>query len=470
MAVYRPLVSRGWLSTTIDRVVKASFLISTSSWLVRWLPLLAFIAVITHHLWFVNGNAINIPYQDDLYDFLRFVQLFEAAESPRGAFDVWFAQYNDHRTSASRVLVYGAYLVEGEVDFRTLTLLANLALPLILMVFYLGVRDAKYRWLYMLISALLLLSLRFHSIGLSSQPSFAYFFVFFYAFACLFALHGVTWPKFLLAGVLCTLATFTFASGQIAWLLGLASLVHQWWICGRRSSIFAVGWLLLGVIVLLLWRIGFGDAPDAIPVANFPHQLIDPPAPLFQVLARYAAWFLVILGCAFIDASTLWAGVAGLVFLAALTYLTLRLLQLHDLRLALCGWFVVANAAAVSLGRARLLPPDYILHERYSFFSVLLLCILVLMVQANWKSIRAPVAYLALLLAGVYWAWTYRHFEGPLQDIQVARYTEFNRGQYWIVGEPLVESNAIVEQAIAAGIYRAPCRPFPECASRAPLQ
>jgi hypothetical protein len=470
MAVYRPSVSRVWLSTIIDRVVKASFLISTSSWLVRWLPLLAFCAVITHHLWFVSGHAINIPYQDDLYDFLRFVQLFEAAESPRDAFDVWFAQYNDHRTSASRALVYGAYLVEGEVNFRTLTLLANLALPLILMVFYFSVRDEKYRWLYLLVSALLLLSLRFHSIGLSSQPSFAYFFVFFYAFACLFALHRVTWPKFLLAGVLCTLATFTFASGQVAWLLGLASLAHQWWIGGRRSSVYAVSWLLLAVVVLLLWRIGFGEAPLQIPLASFPDQLIDPPAPVLQILARHAAWFLVILGCAFIDASTLWAGVAGLALVAALSYATLRLLRQDDLRLVLCGWFVVANAAAVSVGRARLLTPDYILHERYSFFSVLLLCILALLLQVSWKSIRAPVTYLAVLLAGVFWVWTYRHFESPVQDIQTARYAEFNRGQFWIVGEPLVESNAIVEQAIATGIYRAPCRPFPECESDATLQ
>lgn len=436
----------------------------------RWLPLCAFCAVIIHHLWFVSGHAINIPYHDDIYDFLQFVHLVETAASPGDAFDAWFAQYNDHRTNASRLLVYGAYLVEGEANFRTLTLLANLALPLILMLFYLGVRDDKYRWLYLLVSSLLLLSLRFHTIGLSSQPSFAYFFVFFYAFACLFALHRVTWPKFVLAGVLCTLATFTFASGQIAWLLGLASLLHQWWLGGRRSSAFAVGWLSLAVVVLLLWRIGFGDVSEQIPLASFPDQLVEPPAPVKQVLARYVAWFLVILGCAFIDSSALWAGVVGLALLVALSYLSVRLLRQDDLRLALCGWFVVANAAAVSVGRAMLLTPDYILHERYSFFSVLLLCILLLLVQARSSSFRAPAAYLAVLLAGVYWAWTYRHFEGATLDIQAARYAEFNRGQYWVVGKPLEESTAIVEEAIASGIYTAPCRPFPECEIGAPVE
>lgn len=429
----------------------------------RWLPLLALCAVIVHHVGFVSNHAINIPYQDDIYDFLQFVNQFEAADTARGAFDVWYAQYNDHRTNASRLLVYGAYLVEGEVNFRTLTLLANLALPLILMLFYLSVKYEDDRWLVLLVAALLLLSLRFHTIGLSSQPSFAYFYVVLYAFACLFTLHRITCWKFVLAAVFCTLAMFTFASGQLVWLLGLASLLHQYWAGGRKSPAFPAIWLLLAIVILVLWRIGFGDAAEHIPLASFPHQLVDPPAPLLQVLARYAAWFLVILGCAFIDSSTLWAGVVGFVMLAALSLLTLRCYKHGDLRLALCGWFVVANAAAVSMGRALLLTPDYILHERYSFFSILLTCILALLLRARFSAIRTPVIYLVVLLAGVYWAWTYRHFASPLQDIQSGRYSEFNKGHFWVVGMPLEESNGIVKDAIKAQIYSPPCRPFPEC-------
>jgi hypothetical protein len=435
----------------------------TSAWLVRWLPFFAFCAVIIHHAWFVSGLAINIPYQDDIYDFLRFVNLVEAAETRAGALHAWLTQYNDHRTSASRLLVYAAYLVEGEVNFRTLTLLANLALPLILMLFYWSVRAEEHRWLFLLVSALLLLSLRFHTIGLSSQPSFAYFYVFLYAFACLFTLHNVTWPRFVLAAVFCILATFTFASGQVVWLLGLASLLHQYRVTRRRSLGWSAVWLLLALLVLIVWRIGFGDAPETIPITSMPDQLVDPPAPLPQVLARYAAWFLVTLGCAFIDSSTLWAGVVGLGMVAVLSFITLRFYQQDDLRLVLCGWFVVANAAAVSVGRAMLLTPEYILHERYSFFSVLLTCILALLIQPRLTAIRAPVAYLLVLLAGVYWAWTYRHFQAPLQEIQNVRYSEFNSGRYWIVGLPLDESTGIVEHAIAQGIYIPPCRPFPAC-------
>jgi len=124
---------------------------------VRWLPLLAFCAVIAHFFWFVNSQAINIPYQDGIYDFLEFVSLVEKADNVGSAFEELFRNYNDHRTSATRLLVYGAYLIEGEMNFHTLALLASLALPLILLLFYLNVRDEEYRWIYLLVSALLLL-------------------------------------------------------------------------------------------------------------------------------------------------------------------------------------------------------------------------------------------------------------------------------------------------------------------------
>ena len=84
---------------------------------VRWLPLVAFCAVVAHHLWFVNSYAVNIPRQDDIFDFLNFVNQTEAAVSTEDAIKEWYSQYNDHRTNASRLVVYATYLIEGEVNF-----------------------------------------------------------------------------------------------------------------------------------------------------------------------------------------------------------------------------------------------------------------------------------------------------------------------------------------------------------------
>jgi hypothetical protein len=440
-----------------------------SSFFIRWLPLLAFCAVIAHYFWFVSSNAINIPHQDDIYDFLQVVQLIEAADGAEDAFGEWFRQYNDHRTNASRLQIYAAYLVEGEVNFRTHAFLANLALPLILLLFYLVVRNEENRWLFLLVSSLLLLHLRTYTLVFWGQAAFAYYYVYLYAFACLFALHKVTAPKFALAIVLCSLSTFTNAAGQVVWLLGLTSLLHQSLVGGRRSLIYPALWLLVAVAMLLVWRAGF--IPTALPEisaeneaqirAMFSGILID--APLHQILARYAAWFLVILGAAVTDSSTLGAGVAGFIMLAILLIVSVRFYKSDDMRLILCCWYVVAFAAAVTVGRAILQQPDYILDSRYSFASVMLVTTLALLVQVKFKVFKTYAIYLFVFLAATYSVWAYSHFDRPLHEFMQKRYDLFNKNQFLVFGKPARESAAIVREAIAVGIYKPPCRPYPTC-------
>ena len=224
-------------------------LLPTSDFFVRWLPLAALCAVIAHYFWFVNSHAINVPHEDDIYDFMQIVSMVENADSARDAFHVLANQYNDHRTSASRLLVFGVYLTEGELNFHTLTLVADLGLLLILLLFYLTVRKEKYRWVYLLVSALLLLNFRAFEIILFSQGAFAYYYVCLYAFACIFTLHKVSGPKFLLAAVFCTLSSLTLASGQIVWFLGLVSLLHQCLVCERRPLLYAA--IFAGSIAIL---------------------------------------------------------------------------------------------------------------------------------------------------------------------------------------------------------------------------
>jgi hypothetical protein len=453
-----------------------------SALFVRWLPLLAFFAVVTQHIWFVNTQAINIPHQDDIYDFLQFVSLVENAESTGDAVKALFNQYNDHRTSASRIVVWGVYLAEGELNFHTLTVIANLALPLILFLFYLIVRKEKYCWVYLLVSALLLLNLGYSEIVLFSQAAFAYYWVCLYAFACIFTLHKVSWPKFLLAAVFCTLSSLTLASGQIVWLLGLASLLHQCLVSGRRSLVWPLMWMLVAAVMLVLWHTGFTELPHAItsemvalknemsPATEgelkFGNALID--GTPVDILKRYAAFFLVILGCAPIQFSTLGAGAVGLVMAAVLLFVTLKFYKQEDIRLTLFCWFIVGFAGAVTVGRSLLVAPDYVLASRYGFLSTLLMSALVLLVQVRFALFRTPAVYLVVLLTGAYWSWADHHFDSQLQKKMQMRYLEFNKASYMVTLMPKEESNAIVNKAISAGIYTPPCRPFPGCESPSP--
>jgi hypothetical protein len=444
--------------------------IPASNLLVRWLPLLAFCAVVLHHFLFLNNQAMNIPYQDDIYDFLEYIVLADASDSFAQALEALNMQYNDHRTSASRLQVYGAYVLQGEVNFRTLTFLSNLALPMILLLLSLSARGEKYRWTFLLVSALLLLHLRAYELVLFSQGAFAYYYIFFYAFACLFALHKVNFPKFLLAVVLCTLCTYTYASGQVVWLLGAASLLHQSLFAERKPFLYIVAWLLTAAGMLALWRVGFVDLHSQAPVnvspesvrAVLPDALLD--ASWHQILIRYVSFFLVILGSAFTASSALLAGSIGLIMAAILSFLTVKFYRLEDTRLVLCCWFVVASAAAVTVGRAMMAAPNYVLDSRYSFLSIMFLITLLLLAQMRLARLRSPaVLLLTVALSGAYWSWAHSDFERPLQNLVDKRYSHFNSGRFLVFGKP--KARGIVREAMSEGIYNPPCRPFPMCES-----
>ena len=454
----------------------SSTLLPTSDFFVRWLPLAAFCAVIAHHLWFVNSYAINVPHQDDIYDFVQFVSVVENADSAGDGFKALFNQYNDHRTSASRLVVFGVYLAEGELNFHTLTLVANLGLLLILLLFYLTVRKERYRWVYLLVAALLLLNFRYFKIILFSQAAFAYYYVCLYAFACIFTLHKVSGPRFLLAAVFCTLSSLTLASGHIVWFLGLVSLLHQCLVSGRRSLMWPAMWLLFAAVILTLWYADFTQGIYRITselIANnrdnspatasefLSRALVDPT--IKQVLTQYAAFFLVILGSAPIYFSTLGAGTAGFAILAVLLFVTLKCYKHDDIRLALYCWFLVAFAAAATVGRALFTTPEYVLTHRYSFISALLVCTLGLLLQVRFALVRTPAVLLVLLLAVTYWSWSNFHFKPLFQDHMNQRHSIFNNGHFPVVLTPVGESDVIVNKAISDGIYNPPCRPFPEC-------
>jgi hypothetical protein len=418
-----------------------------------WLPFVALVGVIGYYLWFVYAHAINIPYHDDIFDLLRFVTQIEKTESGAEKLALLNETYNDHRTTATRLLVHGAYLLEHEVNFRTLTIIANLALPLMLLLFFFAVRGDPYRWIWLLIAALLMLTPRIYKLILHAQSSFAFLYVILYAFAGLFVLHRVTPVRFLFAVVLCSMSTFTLASGKIVWLLGFISLLHQSAVLKQKSFWYPALWLMISVAVIAAWQLGFEKL-----IYGTNDELL-----LGERVWRYVAVLLTMLGSAVSDTSTLVAAVVGVVIIAILFVQSAQSIKQQDIRLLLCCWYVFLSAAATTLGRAVMVQPQYVLHEGYGIHSVLLISCLAVLVLSQSKSRRVPVILAVVAAAGVYGTWSYLHFEAQVLEILQVRYKEFNEYQYPQAFRRPEDSNAVVNEAIRAGIYRPPCRPFPAC-------
>ncbi len=433
------------------------------------LAMLGFWAVVLYFAWFQFTYAVNIPHHDGIYDFLQFIVNVEQAESVRTAFAHWFAHYNDHRTNASRIQVYLAYLVEGEVNFHTLTLLANLSLAWILGIFSIALRGHPHRWLVLLASAALLLHIRVFEIVLWSQPVFAYCWVFVYAFGTFFALHNITPVRFILGCLLCTLATWTFAAGQLVWALGLFSLAHQGLTGNRKAWVYAAAWLVLAIIMESIWLADYdpieisdfvGVDPD-LRNSHFPGLVINPT--LGELGYRMLSFFLVLLGAATQASSTLNALLLGAAGLALLCFLSYRQITRDDIRLLLCCWFVVGTAAAISYGRAFIAEPTLILESRYSQISIFFMCSLLLLTVTAYSFRHYGATLLVTVLSLGFCVYSYTAFEPQLVKSMNKRFDKYNNGIYEVFGAPKKEPRSIVEKAIELKIYSPPCKPQPAC-------
>ena len=184
---------------------------------------------------------------------------------------------------------------------------------------------------------------------------------------------------------------------------------------------------------------------------------------MLELVWRYAWFFLVIIGGAPFENNLAGAGLTGIVLMCALAFASWRQLHRADMRLVLCCWFVVATAAAITIGRAEYLAPDYVLTTRYSFISVVFLCTIVLLFQSRIIKARLWLASIVVILAALHCLWAYRTYSYALHEDTRIRIRTFNEIGYPAFGLPFEATHVVVEQAIAMGLYRPPCRPLPTC-------
>ncbi|MDH4041618.1 MAG: hypothetical protein OEV88_13250 [Gammaproteobacteria bacterium] len=417
----------------------------------RWLPICLSVLVIVFYFVFLSGNAINVPFADDIFDVLKVLSALSLAEDKTTAFHILLAQHNDHRTLATRLLYWVVYRVSGEINFRQLTFLANLALPLLFISLYMMAKSHKMKFLVLLPAALILFQLRSYGIALWSMAAFAYFYVFFYGFYSLQYLHKVTGMKFLVSVVLASLATFTLASGQVVWLVGLVSLLHQSLVRKQVSLLYSLSWACIGLAVLIAWRSGL----------ETPNTLSSMLTNLFNSPGHHALYALTLLGSAVTESSVASAALVGTTALITLTIFSIRSFRGPDLRLELCCWFIVLSVMAMVFGRS-FTSVDYALSSRYSFPSVLLLTTIWVLVAVR-SDIKSYSSFMLIVLFTlIYCAGSYSIYAKALKPYLEKRVQMFDEGKYWAWPHPIKETNDIVAQAISLGIYAPPARPLPK--------
>lgn len=417
-----------------------------------WLPSIGIFLAIAWYGAFLFAHAINIPFADDILDVLQLINGLENAEDLTTKAELIFAQHNDHRTLSSRLVYYTVFLVEGEVNFRSLTFVANFALVLIFALWYLAIRDHSARWLILLPVALVLFQLRTYGITLWSMAAFAYFYVYLYGFACLYCLGKKGTFSFVAALVLATLATFTLASGQMVWFIGFAALLNQSLVLKRTSIVLPVLWFMATLVAMLVWRAGL----------ETPNSMSQVLGLLWETPVHHLCYYLVLLGSAVSESSVVTTVVAGVVMVSVLAASTVYNFRADNLCLELFGWFICLSVFAMVLGRAPYSDIEYALSSRYSFASVLLLSNTLLIVAYRVDSRFLKLAPVVVSLSLIYCITSYRLYSVALQPYMEKRVDNFNRENYWVFGKSKKETNPIVQESVSLGVYIPPPRPFPQ--------
>ncbi len=390
-----------------------------------------------------------MPYHDDILDILKFVLAMHDSQSLADSLAAVFEQYNDHRTGASRLVYYSLFLMQGEVDFRTITFVANLALPLLALLYVssLAAEARRYRLWVLVIGLFILCQPRAYGLVLWAMSSFAFYYVCFYAFVTLHLLHRPGLLPFVGALAAATACSFSLASGQLIWVLGLVSLIWQIFALRNRSVAVLPVWLLVSVAVLALYRYQF-SSPNTISA-----MLIY----FWQTPCHHIGYFLAIVGSGFgFDhlPISLAIGVAVTSFIIWVTGRDLldgRLTALHFFTA-----FMLAAVLVIAMGRAPYSNLDYALVDRYSFASLnILLCALVLWLN---RGVEVSVTRQAVLLglAMTFSLASYRHYTPLMDENRALRTEQFERGMYWVFGHPFHDTASIVRRAIELGIYRPP--------------
>lgn len=398
---------------------------------------------------FIAARALDVPFHDDVLDVLGFLLGFEDAASPGERLHALLAQYNDHRTTAARVVYLLARAVEGEIDFRTLTFVANAAIPLLA----LGCALALPRgWRAFAFALGCLVCCHPRGTGFLFWPmsGLAFNGVILWGLASLLLLARPGAACFALAAAMATAAMLSLASGQFAWIAGLGLLAVAW----RRGEAAAVkrlaAWAVLSGVAVLLFHAGFAN-----------------PNPFSRVIAfalatplHHAHYVLVLLGSAPAFGSVAAAtalGAAALLGLAALTPGELR----RGRPVLVCfAWYLVLSVVALALGRAPYSQVDYALDARYGVFSMSLALVLALLAVQRLGRRRRQAALALLVLAPLYCAANYAVWSAPTDEALGRRVAVYNDGVYPVFGHPPAKTNAIVAEAIRRGIYSPPPRPL----------
>lgn len=202
------------------------------------LPLLAFgyyfLSLQFNILWFDEYE--NIPF---------FLTHFVDATTWRERIDALLRPNNEHRLLYQRLVVYGQYLLTGEINFNGLMVWGNLGMLVVLYLFYRTLRRQNLPAVYLLPVPPILFIAQNYLLSLTALYTLQYLAIIMLILVTLYWLAGNTERSFIGATCLGVFSTFSMGNGLLVWPAGAIVLLYQrqWgrlgvWVCVGASAIW----------------------------------------------------------------------------------------------------------------------------------------------------------------------------------------------------------------------------------------
>ena len=197
------------------------------------LPILIYFGV-------VNAFAVNVFFADDFH-LLKTIVWSQEANTFTEKFKLFFQQHNEHRIIFPRLLAYTDYLIEGQINWRTLIFFGNMAWVSILFFLWKIFRSSQINPWYFVPIPFVFLQAQYYDNLTWTLSILQQSFIVFWAFLLIYLLSRQHFNWALLVGVV---ATFTHGNGLFLFLVAFVLLFLQ-----KKWQI--LGWWIFTFVVLL---------------------------------------------------------------------------------------------------------------------------------------------------------------------------------------------------------------------------
>jgi hypothetical protein len=416
---------------------------------------IASLAVVSIYATAIFSQSLNIPFRDDFQDILMFVVEFHAASGIRDSMRVLVEQHADHLTYASRVFYYLIFMLEGEVNFRTMVVVSHLGVLFLSWLFYAQIDViSRLKPVFFVCLFLLLLHPRAYGLLIWPMATFAFFFTFAYPLATFALLKNPAGYRYPLAILCAVLATFTMSMGQFVWVLGLLFLWLERHVLGGRYRGYLFGWIMAALATMVLFYSYFSPQFQMSDLLGY---VLENPIHSLQV---YVTMLGSGLGFGHVPLSQV-LGVASLLASVFFLFQGFRgeLKPLHYFLL-----FNLASIAAIVMGRAyaaaffEMTVGEIALKPRYTFASLMLWLTLFVLWLNSVKAVSLLRVVSVLAIAMFYNAACYQVFYPQFEQHRKQRLGYFN--SVGVADSIAWPTQAILKKAEDAGVYVQPQRPY----------